>query len=71
MATTHELADTAKQMRSELCRRIDELEEEGHMDSHAATCMGGIGEWLASFEEAIRNCNGKPSPKSRQEQESA
>jgi hypothetical protein len=68
MATVHELADTVKQMRGELARRIDELQNDGHMDHHGAASMSGIGEWLASFEDALRNCNGKPSPKNSYEE---
>lgn len=62
MATVHELADTVDQMRTEMARRIDELQEEKSMDHHAAASMSGILEWLGSLEDALRNCNGKPSP---------
>ena len=61
MATNAEVAYTAKQLRGELARRIDQLLAEGDINSSAATCLEGIVEGLASLEEAIRGVNGKPS----------
>lgn len=61
MATVHELANAVDEMRTELARRIGELQEEGHMDRHGAASMSGILEWLGSFEDALRKCDGKPS----------
>lgn len=68
MATTQELADTVDQMRTELARRIGELYDGGHMDGGAAESMEGILEWLGSLEDALRHCDGNPSPRNAYEQ---
>lgn len=67
MATLAELAGTVESIRGEMARRIDGLQAEGSMSSGAAASMDGILEWLASLEDAVRNCDGRPSPKGGEE----
>lgn len=62
MATLHDLAEQVKLMSGELARRVDDCVKDGDMTQGGAECMGGILEWLSSFEKAVRYCNLRPSP---------
>lgn len=61
MATINEIADTLLDLRGEMARRLDDLENEKDINSHASASLFGILEGLASIEDAMRNCDGKPS----------
>lgn len=67
MATLSELADQVKAMGTEMARRVDDCVKDGDMTQGGSECMGGILEWLSSFEHALRYCNLRPSPKDQEE----
>lgn len=48
------ISETVDELADELACRIDQLKEEGHIDDHAAVCLGGIIEGMTSVRDALR-----------------
>jgi len=49
MIDTTIVVKTVKSIEDQLATRIDDLQRDGDINSNAATCLGGIVEWLGTY----------------------